>query len=76
MEPDLVAYSPIMHRPHLRWPGGARVALWVVPNIEHYEFMPKFVRTRIPGRARRTRTCWAIPNVTTATASGCGGCSG
>jgi allantoinase len=48
MEPDLVAYSPIMHRPRLRWPGGARVALWVVPNIEHYEFMPKFVRTRDP----------------------------
>ncbi len=48
MEPELVAYSPILHRPPLRWPNGARVALWVVPNIEHYEFMPKFVRTRDP----------------------------
>ena len=27
---------------------GARVALWVVPNIEHYEYLPKFVRTRDP----------------------------
>lgn len=48
MERELVAYSPILHRPRLRWPGGARVALWVVPNIEHYEFLPKFVRTRDP----------------------------
>ena len=48
MEPDLVSYSPILHRPPLRWPNGARVALWVVPNIEHYEYLPKFVRTRDP----------------------------
>lgn len=24
----------------LRWPGGHKVALWVVPNVEHYEFLP------------------------------------
>jgi peptidoglycan/xylan/chitin deacetylase (PgdA/CDA1 family) len=30
------AYSPITHRPPLRWPNGARVALWVIPNIEHF----------------------------------------
>lgn len=27
-------YSPIVHRPRLVWPGNARVALWVIPNIE------------------------------------------
>ena len=48
MEPDLVPYSPILHRPPLRWPGGARVALWIVPNIEHYEYLPAFQRTRDP----------------------------
>ncbi len=48
MQRELFAYSPIMHRPKLRWPNGARVALWVVPNIEHYEYLPKFVRTRDP----------------------------
>ncbi|HXT79375.1 MAG TPA: polysaccharide deacetylase, partial [Acetobacteraceae bacterium] len=48
MDSRLIAYSPIMHRPALRWPDGARVALWVVPNIEHYEYLPKFVRTRDP----------------------------
>ncbi|HSU04144.1 MAG TPA: polysaccharide deacetylase family protein [Acetobacteraceae bacterium] len=45
---DPVAYSPILHRPALRWPNGARVALWVVPNIEHYEYLPGSVRVRDP----------------------------
>ena len=29
-------YSPIIHRPPLKWPGGAHVALWVIPNIEFF----------------------------------------
>jgi peptidoglycan/xylan/chitin deacetylase (PgdA/CDA1 family) len=29
-------YSPIVRRPRLEWPGGARVALWVIPNIEFF----------------------------------------
>ncbi len=28
--------SPIIDREPLSWPDGARVALWVIPNIEHY----------------------------------------
>ncbi len=48
MDPNLVTYSPILQRPQLRWPGGARVALWVVPNIEHYEYQPKYQRLRDP----------------------------
>ena len=60
MEPDLVPYSPILHRPPLRWPGDARVALWIVPNIEHYEYLPAFPSARaIRGRARRIPTCLA-----------------
>ena len=27
-------YTPINRRPKLSWPNGARVALWVIPNIE------------------------------------------
>jgi len=46
MEPDRYSYSPIAARPRIQWPNGARVALWVVPNIEHYEYLPAFVRTR------------------------------
>ena len=29
-------YTPINRRPKLTWPGGARVALWVIPNIETF----------------------------------------
>jgi len=29
-------YSPIVDRKPLRLPNGARVALWVIPNIEHF----------------------------------------
>src|SRR6185437_7357524 len=35
-----VPYSAIVDRPPLRWPGGARVALWVSPNVELYELVP------------------------------------
>ncbi|MBM3526616.1 MAG: polysaccharide deacetylase [Alphaproteobacteria bacterium] len=31
-------YSAIVDRPVLRWPNGARVAVWVIPNIEHFLF--------------------------------------
>ena len=29
-------YSPITRRPPLKWPNGAHVALWVIPNIEFF----------------------------------------
>lgn len=45
---DRIAYSAAPERQPLRWPGGARVALWVVPNIEHYEYLPQQVRVRDP----------------------------
>jgi allantoinase len=35
-----VPYSPIGSRPPLRWPDNARVAFWVSPNVEHYEYLP------------------------------------
>jgi allantoinase len=31
-----LAYVPITRRPKLSWPGGARVAPWVNPNIEFF----------------------------------------
>jgi peptidoglycan/xylan/chitin deacetylase (PgdA/CDA1 family) len=31
-------YSPIIDREPLRWPNGARVAVWIIPNIEHFLF--------------------------------------
>ncbi|MGO4726480.1 MULTISPECIES: polysaccharide deacetylase family protein [unclassified Inquilinus] len=35
---DRFPYSAIVDRPSLRWPNGARVAVWVIPNIEHFLF--------------------------------------
>lgn len=29
-------YSPIIDRPKVRWPNGARLALWIIPNIEFF----------------------------------------
>ena len=45
---DRLSYSALPHRPPVAWPGGARLALWVVPNIEHYEYLPQQVRVRDP----------------------------
>ena len=46
--PDRIRYSAVPDRPALRWPDGARVALWVAPNIEHYEYLPQKTRVRDP----------------------------
>lgn len=48
MIPDRFAYSPIVTRPKLTWPGGARLALWLVPNVEHYEYLPRPGQPRDP----------------------------
>ena len=39
-EPDRFDYLPLIDRPVIRWPNNARLALWIAPNMEHYEFMP------------------------------------
>ncbi len=48
LPPHRVDYSPIIDRPTLKWPGGARVAVWVAPNVEHYEFLPNYDGLRNP----------------------------
>ncbi len=47
--------AAILDRPPLRWPNGARVAVWLIPNIEYYELYPqptqysdRYSRTPIP----------------------------
>lgn len=53
-DPKLYSYLPYDRaRPTIRWPNGARVALWVAPNIEFYELDPP----RNPGRV-----AWPRPN--------------
>jgi peptidoglycan/xylan/chitin deacetylase (PgdA/CDA1 family) len=41
-------YTPIRQRPKITWPDGARVALWVIPNIEFFALNEK-----IPGGTGR-----------------------
>ena len=48
LPPHRVDYSPIIDRPILKWPGNARVAVWVAPNIEHYEYLPDYDGLRNP----------------------------
>lgn len=48
MDFDRMDYLPIVDRPRLLWPGNARVAFWVAPNIEHYEYLPKYDGKRDP----------------------------
>ena len=40
LPPHRIDYSPMVGRPVLRWPNDARVALWIAPNVEHYEYLP------------------------------------
>lgn len=48
LDPDRVDYCPIIDRPVITWPGNARVAFWVAPNVEHYEYLPEFDGVRDP----------------------------
>jgi peptidoglycan/xylan/chitin deacetylase (PgdA/CDA1 family) len=49
-------YSPIIARPPLTWPGGARLALWVIPNVEVFA-----LDERLPGGGKIPDVpMWAI----------------
>ena len=48
LPPYRVDYMPIIDRPIIRWPNSARVALWIAPNIEHYEYLPEYDGLRDP----------------------------
>ncbi len=51
-DPGLYDYFPYVGRPKITWPGGARVAFWVAPNIEFYELDPP---------VNPSRRAWARP---------------
>ena len=54
--PNLYDYWPYSGRPKIEWPGGKKLAFWIAPNIEFYEFMP-------PNNPKRQPWPNAIPNV-------------
>jgi peptidoglycan/xylan/chitin deacetylase (PgdA/CDA1 family) len=39
-DPNLYDYWPYEDRPKIVWPGGKKLAFWVAPNIEYYEYDP------------------------------------
>jgi allantoinase len=55
-EPGHYDYAPYSGRPKIVWPGGARIAVWLAPNIEHYELEP-------PDNPRKTPWPRPVPDV-------------
>ena len=51
-DPGLYDYLPYYDRPKIVWPGGAQLAFWCAPNIEHYELDPP---------VNPSRTSWPRP---------------
>jgi peptidoglycan/xylan/chitin deacetylase (PgdA/CDA1 family) len=39
-DPNLYDYWPYRDRPKITWPGGKKLAFWIAPNIEFYEYEP------------------------------------
>jgi allantoinase len=54
LAPGRFDYAPITERPVIRWPDNARVAFWVAPNMEFFEYLPESRPTQpdIPHYAR------------------------
>ncbi|MBI3078241.1 MAG: polysaccharide deacetylase family protein [Deltaproteobacteria bacterium] len=50
-------YSPIIRRKPIRWPNNARIAVWVIPNIEHFRLDLPSPAAIVPGAAQ------AVPDV-------------
>ena len=41
LAPDRFEYAPINNRPIIKWPNNARVAFWIAPNMEFFEYLPQ-----------------------------------
>ncbi len=52
-DPNLYDYWPYQDRPKIEWPGGKKLAFWIAPNIEYYEFDPPVNPSR-PGWPKPT----------------------
>ena len=54
LPPERFEYAPIIDRPVIKWPNNARVAFWVAPNMEFFEYLPESRPTQpdIPFYAR------------------------
>src|SRR6516162_3992207 len=54
LPPGRFDYAPLNDRPIIKWPNNARVAFWVAPNMEFFEYLPESRPTQpdIPFYAR------------------------
>lgn len=52
-DPNLYDYWPYKDRPKIVWPGGKKLAFWIAPNIEFYEYNPPVNASR-PGWPKPT----------------------
>ncbi len=66
-------YVPIKDRPKLEWPGGARLAVWVIPNIEFFPLTTGHFRPARRAAPATRRRCAPGHSATTATGSASGG---
>jgi peptidoglycan/xylan/chitin deacetylase (PgdA/CDA1 family) len=48
MYPERYDYLPLPERPKLELPDGNRIAVWVAPNVEFYEYLPSPRQDRAP----------------------------
>ena len=55
-DPGLYDYIPYNRRPKITWPNGAKIAVWIAPNIEFYEYAP-------PPNPQRTPWARPLPDV-------------
>jgi len=49
MDHDLYPWSNLFQRPHVQWPDGKTVAVWVVVSLEWFPIVPKDQGFRAPG---------------------------
>ena len=57
-DPNYYEYSSLLDRPKLTLPGGAKIAVFIVPNVEYLEFLP-------PGNPFRTPYVKPAPDIGT-----------
>jgi len=46
-------YRAIVDHPPVRWPNGARIAVWIIPNIEHFHIERPGPQPDIRNHSRR-----------------------
>ena len=74
---DRIPYSAIVDRPPLRLPDGARIAVWIIVNVEEWSIERNMPRTVLPPPSGlRQRRCCRICRTGRGTSTACASASG